>query len=301
MKKNLKKNMKNAIKKINIQPLLKIGKNDCKPFIDKEGEIIRSSKKIDRNYKNLICIMKGKIKFTDINFPYLYGNENLILKKLLIIKKAQEENLKYFYKPIRNTINKDDYPDNSIFVFYDENLEKALYMEFLPYIKNIDELFYREFYPKDETKEENLIKYFATLGMKYKLSFLKISDEELLSLLFYHKYIFFIQKELIKKYGHSLKDFQNYHQLYLYLKSKGYIKLFFNKYGPKIIKLIPDYIKKIKNHSMFNIFVEDIRKKEVKNFKDLSIFDLIDEYVPDYIDKKILWQNYNNLIKKIKI
>ncbi len=297
MKKNFKKEMKNFIKKINIKPLLKMSKNDCKPFIDKDGEIIRSNKKIDRNYRNLICIMKDKKKFDDINFPYLYGTEIMILKKLLLLKKAQDENLKFYYKPIRNKKDMNDYPDRYIFVFKEENLEKSLYMEFLPYIKTIDESFYREFYPKDETKEENLIKYFATLGMKYKLSFLNINNDEILTLLFYDKFIFLVQKELIKKYGYSLKDFQNYHQLYLYLKTKGYIRLFFNKYGPKIIKLIPIHIKKIKDHSMFDLYVENIRKNEVKNFGDFSVYDLIDEYVPEYIDKKLLWENYKILIK----
>ncbi len=296
IKKIIKKNTTKNTTKISIETLLKTGKNDCKPFFfNKEGFIIRSNKKIDRVYRDFICVIKGKKTFDKIDFPYLYGTENMILKKLLIIKKAQDENLQYRLTRKVSILN--GYPDTSMYVFKSENLDKSLYLSFLNYIKNIDESFYREFSPKDETKEENIIKYFATFGIDYKLTFSKISNDEILTLLFYVRYIFFIQKDIIKKYGYSLKDFNNYHQLYLFLKINGYVKLFFQKYGPRIIKLIPIYIKKINKHPLFKSFVEDVRIKDVLNFKDLSIYDLIDEYVPEYINKKELWKKYKNLIK----
>ena len=46
---------------------------------------------------------------------------------------------------------------------------------------------------------------------------------------------------------------------------------------------------------MFNLYIENIRKNDVKNFTDLSLYDLIEEYVPEYIDKKLLWENYKIL------
>lgn len=297
MKKKIRKKTKNILPKINIKSLMKTGRNDCKYMLNKEGKIIRSNKKIDIQYRDFICVLNNKYNFDKVNFPYLYGNDIMVIKKLLIINEAKKENLKYV---LLNTKNNKEL-NKEIIIFKDNNLESYCISSFLKYIKNIDEQFYREFYAIDESKEENIIKYFASEGIQQKLLKNKISNEEILTILFYSLYIFFIQKELKKKYGYDLKDFKNYHQLYNFLKINGYVKLFYKNYGPKIIKLISIFIQKIKSHNMYYDYINYIRKNELKSFKDISLYDLLDEYLPTNLNKNKIWNLYKKITKRNNI
>ena len=48
------------------------------------------------NIKHLLCLLNHKINFDRITFPYLYGNEERVLKKLIIIHELQQhKDIKY--------------------------------------------------------------------------------------------------------------------------------------------------------------------------------------------------------------
>lgn len=279
-----------------IKKLFTLQSNDCKYFIQKNGKLLKKSKNIGKFYFDILCIINHHSRFDKMDFfPYLYGDENLILDKLLILHKAQEEDLYYMKLPKTNMKSK--YPDENIMILRKEYVEDLCVWNFLSFMKNEDVDFYRQFYPS-EYSEENLIKYFAAVGIDIYLHSIHITKSDFLNRLFYYLYIHYIEPELIQKYGKSLRDFYNYHELYLFLKKHGYVKLFFSIYGPKIWKQVPIFIQMIKNHPKFHSYVNKIKQKHILPLKKLSIQSLIQKYVPSMINKEELWTRYTNLIER---
>ena len=64
-----KKDKKNKdIKRINVKALFKLNKNDCKYFIEKDGNLRKFSKDIGQQYMLLLCMLSGKTYFVQIVF-----------------------------------------------------------------------------------------------------------------------------------------------------------------------------------------------------------------------------------------
>jgi len=107
-------------------------------------------------------------------------------------------------------------------------------------------------------KSKDLIKKLAVVFKINKLKFPKLSNKDLFIQIFYAFYIVSLIDEIYRKYKINLIiDFDNYHEVYKFLKMKNYVK----KYNEKIIPKIKNKIKSINN----------LLKKEnekIKNIKD---------------------------------
>lgn len=280
---------------IDIKKLLTLKKTDCVYYIKRDGEIMRFSKKLDSTYQAILCLLKGNNNFTKIYFPYLYGDFNTILKKLIIIDNLQKNNFKYILHKKQDDTTV--YPAMGIYLFNENNINNISINLFIPYIKIYDEKFYRKISPLNETKEENIIRYLGTETLKQKIKNINQTDDEILTYIFYTKFVRFIENELIKKYGMSLSSFRNYKQLYQFLECNGYVDKYYNKYGPKIIKRMNEFMKEIQNHPLFISFRDNLIKYEVKDLSDFSLRELVNQYVPTYTDKNKLWNSYLKLTK----
>ncbi len=279
-----------------IKNLLNLKKTDCTYYLKKDGDVIRFSKKLDIYYQAILCILNNNDEYNLIYFPYLYGNNETLLKKLVIIDYLQKNNYKYILK--NKFDNKSLYPDMEIYLFNIKNIDKIAINLFIPYIKEYDIKLFKEMYPENETKEDNIIRYLGAMALIQKTKNMNQTDDEILVFIFFKNYIFLIQDELIKKYGMTLESFKNYKQLYQFLECNGYVNKYYNKIGSKIIKRMNEFMEKIQNHPLFIPFKDNLLKYEVKELNTLSIYDLIQEYVPTYIDKNKLWNKFK-LLKKI--
>ncbi len=279
--------MKNDIKN-----LFTLKKDDCKYFIEKDGHLRRFSKNLDTIYMNFLCLINNNLLFNRQFFPYLYGDETKVIKKLLIIKRLQDENVKYVL--VRKREKNSSFPDYQIEIFKEENLRKYCICQFLYYyIQKYDSSFYYTYNPLTKSKE-NDIKYLSFSGVFTSLYRKNMTSNEILIVLFFNRYIKMIGNELIMEYGVNLKAFHNYHDLFMFLKEKGYVNLFFNKMGPKIIKGIPIIIDKVENHPLFPKYVNMIHKKEMKDLRDFSIEDLVDKFLPKSMNKEKILKKFNN-------
>ncbi len=281
--------------KIDVKSLLKISKDDCKFSIKKEGYLRKYKKNIGKTYQYLLCLLNDKIRFELIPFPYLYGNEDRVLKKLFIIHKLQQQkDIKYLL--IQSKKNS-DFPDDTILILREKYLKEYCISTFLLYYASkYDKEFYNMFFGDTES-EEGLIRTITANSIQLKLSFNLISNQELLTRIFYVFYVkYYLNKELIQKYGKDLKDFHNYHDLYLFLQKKGYVKKFYQVYGPQILRLIPRFISFIQNHPDFDKYMIQTQRK-MKNFNKLSIPKLLNQFLPKNMDKEKIYLEYLKLIR----
>lgn len=279
-----------------IKKILNLKKTDCLYNIKKDGDVIRFSKKLDIYYQAILCIINNIYDYNKIYFPYLYGNKESLLKKIVIIDYLQQNNYKYILLNKKN--EKSIYPDMEIFLFDEKKINNIATQLFIPYIREYDVKLFKELYPENETKEDNIIRFLGSKSLIQKTKNMNQTDDEILVFIFFRTYIFLIENELIKKYGMTLESFKNYKQLYQFLECNGYVNKYYNKLGSKIIKRMNEFMIKIQNHPLFIPFRDNLLKYEVKDLSSLSIYDLIQEYVPTYIDKNKLWNKFK-LLKKI--
>lgn len=281
---NQKNNLYQLTKK-EIKDIFRLKKDDCKEIFKKDGKLRRFSKNMDIYYKDLLCLLNEKMRYSFVQFPFLYGNIQNILKKCLILEKCKKENFHYIVvkKPTKIDTFKDIYID----VFRKEYIEDYGVYQFLGYLyhehKDLD--FFHFFYEKDQENVENRLKYLAAEGIQYKLRYLYISDVDLLSYLFYKRYIMEYRHEIESTYHIQYTQFQNFHQLYQYFKEVGLVHTFFQEYGPKILSYIRVFIPMIRNHPLFSRFVKKIQKKS-KQMKELNLSKMIKKYSPSHMDKR---------------
>ncbi len=281
--------------KIDVKALLKLSKDDCKFYIKKDGDIRKFKKNIGDKYQSLLCLLNNKIRFDFLTFPYLYGNEDRVLKKLFIIHKLQQQkDIKYI---IVQEIKKVDFPDYSINILREKYLKEYCISSFLHfYASKYDKEFYNMFFGDTES-EDGLIRAISANSIQFKLHYLDIGNQELLSRIFYIEYVkYYLNKELIQKYGKDLKDFHNYHELYLFLQKKGYVKKFYQEYGPQILRLIPRFISFIQNHPDFDKYMTQTQRK-LKDFHKLSVPKLLNQFLPKNMDKEKIYLEYLKLIR----
>jgi len=244
-------------------------------------------------YNSYICLINDKIRFhtNDFNFPILLGiHEDEIIKELLIIKYIQKSNIKYI-----NAKNK----FKNILLFKDTIINNEILL-------NIMSLIY---IGKNKNKFPEKYKYFfgnikKDLCYKFMIKkyFTNNTNKNILIELFYNEYIFtdFIKNELHKKYNKSLSDFENYNKLYLFLKEKGYVDTYYNYYAPIMVKNCKKLYSKLNDDEDLLKYKNTI-PKQIKDFKDLDIFEIIDKKVSNNFNKDYIKNKFIELCKKYNI
>jgi hypothetical protein len=213
--------------------------------IQKDGTFSKYLKYKEKKINEYTCLFKNDSLFIIDEYRTNYKNNNILITKLniksndtqKIIKKTSNKltKLKY-YKSIYK---------NNIYIYQPKNLNK---------IAKYNYLMENEY----NFKSKQLIKKLAVVFKIYKLRFPKLSNKDLFIQIFYAFYIISLLDEIHKKYKINLiNDFDNYHEVYKFLKEKKYVK----KYNEKIIPQIKNKVKSI----------NDLLKKEcekIKNIKD---------------------------------
>jgi hypothetical protein len=141
--------------------------------------------------------------------------------------------------------------------------------------------------------------------MILKLIYNKISDLELLTIIFYQSYIKsnYIKKILLK-HNKNLLSFENHHKLYIFLKKIGIVEKYYNNYANKIIKNYFIIFKKLSKYIdkyNLNIFL----KKKIKYFRDINpielIFKIIDKYINNDLKKIYIKNEFIKIIENYNI
>jgi len=259
-------------------------KNECSFYLHKNGKI-KFYRTINNRYlKLLLCVLNNKYNYQALSFPQFTAtdDENL-LKQLIFFKYLTKTNLKYIIR--KNTvIKKKNQPLNTYYFFKEENKNNILTLLIFIDIVKYDLKFIDKF-----------IDYIFFIR---KLYF--INEKDIFISIFYEIYIKDIEKEIFKKYSKKISDFKNYHELYLFLKKKGYVKKYYNKICPKLKNEYPIILDKVINHPLY----EKLKKKyisKIKNLKDINIINTFNKGIFQKFDKKNIINKYIQIIKKYNI
>jgi len=269
--KNDLNNLKFNFKKIN-----------CNFFLKENGKI---------NYYNLhhlriyLCLFNNNIKYIKSNYFFDLYNNDYVIKSLLIISYIQKNsNLKYINSPYFSYIY-----NNSVKNTEDNILNILFIQERIFKEKNISFI--------------NILSFhFLMLKFQYNKT---VSDKDLLIEIFYNNFIKdkFIINDIKKNYNKNiLIDFANYHELYLFLKDKGYVKKFYNEYYDKILtnynKMYNKYI--INNKDELSKY-KSKKIGSIKNFNSINLEDYIDKLINNNLDKDYIKYKFIELKKKYNI
>ena len=227
------------------------------------------------DYSKYLFIIKKIMIETYIKFPDLNGkNEDEIIKKLRILNYCKNFNLKYV------KIN-----NNNIFIFNDDVKgikDVVINILFLGYLADVNLKAKKYFY---ETLDKTLI----TTFMLHKCALNKISDKNILIIIFYQKFIYLdeFKEDLMKNHNVTLANFSNYEELYKFLKKNGYVNKFYNVYAPKMINNYKKFYNKLKSYKeLLDYKIE--KENEIKNFKDIDLLKLVDYYVNNKFNKEYI-------------
>ena len=282
----------NLIKNSNII----INNTSCEYFLSKNGKFIY--RPINK-YNEYICIINDIRYYGLIDFPFLNDySEDKIITKLLILNYLNKNNFKY----IKYTNNYINYSNNYIVIFKEEYKDKALNYLFFESFK-----FMYQNNITDNSPE--LIKYIYENGdiliniltvefMLYKYQFKEIKNNKVLVYVFYESYISFIKEEIHNKYGKTFNNFANYNELYIFLKEKGYVHKFYNKYAPIIIKNYRLFYRKLINDPLCEKYKKKI-SRNIKNLKDIDLLQLVDNNVSNKLNKTYIKNKFIELTQKI--
>ena len=235
------------------------------------------------------CLFKNKLFFLDakrllkndlIKETYLNKNEKMI--------KAEKIQYYILYK-LHYKLTSFRTPDiQYVFIHKEKNFDRVVkYM----YIKNF--IIKKNFSDDSYTRNKTLfIKFMAVEYYLFKLKF-NVSDNYFFIAIFYKYYIYLIRDEIIKKYGVDLisLNFENYHKVYLFLKEKKYVSLFYKQIKKEIIE----------EYNNFKIEMKD-KQKEINKFeKSLKTAFIIEaDYLKNLnIDKKTMTA-INKKIKRLQ-
>lgn len=250
---------------------------ECDFYLKKNGKI----KYYPLNpLSKYLCVLNGKLLFNISNYPFYTFNDDYVIKSLLILSFIQKNsNLKYI-----NT-NKDTF-------LYNNNLTENIILDLI-FIES-----------KLIKKLTNLnILSFHYLILRFQNSD-SIKDKDLMVELFYTSYINLILKdEIKKKYNIDISIyFANYNKLYLFLKEKGYVTEFYNKYYEIIINNSKKIYNKYINANNIELNKYKMKKKKlIKNFNDLNLENYIDNLIGNNLNKNYIKYKFIELKKKYNI
>lgn len=283
-------------KKIHVKKLFQLTKNDCKYYTENDGKMRHFSKDVGQYYMEFLCMLQKKCNFDLFPFPYLYGDETRVIKKLLILHKMQEEGI--YYILVKKKDKNSDFTDYKVYLLWPEFIRSLCTYRFLTdFDYKKDPKFIKQFlYKYSLNQEDYFYRVLVVNGIFVKL-YKDISSDQLLTILFYSRYIKLIQSELVEKYGVHMDNFENYHQLYLFLKKKGYVKHFYKKMGPTILQKIDESIKITQSHPLFDSYVNQYQRK-MKPLRQMQIPKLLDQFLPKMMNKEKIYQSFLSYIRK---
>jgi len=200
------------------------------------------------------CLLKNKVLFYENTLFYkkiiVYINSDSYIRQGIQIYILSR--LKY---KIISYKNKNDQETTDYYFYKDENYNEILkYIYTLKYINEQD-------FEYNYTKNMNVfIKY---MGIQYYLCKLKfknnVTNADFFTAIFFKFYTLALKDEIIKKYGiNVILDFSNYHSIYLFLKEKNYVSLFYKKVKKEITKEYNKFKNFIKDKE--NIIFSEIPK-----------------------------------------
>lgn len=255
----------------------------CKYFLKKNGKYLYFP--INNFYSNYLCILNKITIAYPVSFPNLYyaKNENDIINKLLIFNYIKKNNIKYI------KLN-----NNFIYLFnnnIENSIEIGINLLFLAHITSIDKKLYDYFYG-------NIVKTLTTCFMISRIRTRFVSDKKILINIFYEFYIssYQFKNELEKKYNKTIRDFENYNKLYIFLKKTGFIDRFYNNYALKIIKNYKKFYNKILEDDRLKKY-KIKKQKEIKNF-DIDLLEIIDTHINNNFDKKYIRNKFIELTRE---
>jgi hypothetical protein len=258
-----------------------IEKESCNFFLKKNGKIIKKYYYSNYSYNDYLCISNNFKQVGLIQFPKLYGkNENEIIKKLLILNYVQKRDMKYI--EIKKNIDSDE--NKSIYCFNDENKDIALTIYFFQKYKYLN--------------ISTMIKSLTLSYILLKLVYNNLTNSKIFINIFYSTYLNNIKEEINKKFNKKLKDFSNFNNLYIFLKEKGYVDKFYNFYKPKVIKNYKKMYNELINNPKLIPFKKN-KLKNIKNFRDIDLLELVDKYVNNNFNKIYIKNKFIELSQKI--
>jgi len=258
-------------------------KENCNFFLKRNGKVLYTP-----NIKNdLYCFTKGYRNLYTLEFNNFNGiNEEYIIDKLLLFEKLKKYNLKYLQ------INK-----NTICLYNTnvKNIENNIIFKlFIDKITNDSEKYKKYFYG-------SLLKRLTTYFMFLKLILKNISDQNILTILFYNTYIDEVDvTNYLKKTDFDKNSFSNFHQLYMFLKKAGLVDKYYNYYGPKMIKGYLTMYNKFSKSKQFKAF-KDKKLKKVKLFNDIDLLNIVEKNVNKKFNKEFIKNKFIELTKKYNV
>ena len=224
--------------------------------IKKDGTFKHQIFFLEKKIYEINCLLKNKVLFyTNIlYYKKLSVNINSYSYITQGIQSYILSRLKYKIISYRNK-NKNDQEITDYYIYKDENYNEILkYIYALKYINEQD-------FENNYTKNMNIfIKY---MGIQFYLCKLKfksnVTNADFFIAIFFKFYILALKDEIIKKYGANvILDFSNYHNIYLFLKEKNYVSLFYKKVKKEITKEYNKFKNFIKDKE--NIIFSEIPK-----------------------------------------
>ena len=223
------------------------------------------------------CLLRNKILF--YKNVLLYKNINVTMNQESYIKQAIQI---YFLSKLKYKIISYKYGDeqeSTYYYFYkDENYNELLkYIYTLKYINEQD-------FENNYTKNMNIfIKYMGIQLYLCKLKFINnVSNTDFFIAIFFRFYILALKDEIVKKYGiNVVLDFNNYHSIYLFLKEKNYVSVFYTKIKKEIIQEYNKFknFMKDKENIIFNEVPKMIRVNNLNSHINLKKLNLTENNI----------------------
>jgi hypothetical protein len=225
------------------------------------------------------CLLKNKILFYRNIILYKYKNIYININQDSYIKEAIQI---YFLSKLKYKIISYKYgnkQESTYYYFYkDENYNEILkYIYVLEYINEQD-------FENNYSKNMNIfIKYMAVQLYLCKLKFKNnVTNTDFFIAIFFRFYILALKDEIVKKYGiNVVLDFNNYHSIYLFLKEKNYVSIFYKKIKKEIIKeynKFKNFIKD-KENIIFNEVPKMIRINDLNSYINLKKLNLTENNI----------------------
>ena len=265
----------------------------CDYYLNKDGKIIY----IPLNpYKKFLCLI-NKIKLINIiPFPYLHGKDEYeIINKLEILLYIKKNNFKF----LKINLKDDIYEKNTLIYIFNSNIKNVenivLNLSFFQYLNNNEKM--DNYIKKSNSLLNRLTIEFIFLKKIYK----KISNEKILIQIFYEYYIKSYEiKSFLEKNNLTLNSFKNYNDLYIFLEKNKFVHKFYNIYSKDIIKNYKKIYDKISLSNECKEYKLEI-KKYIENFDDVDLLKIINKYVDNKFNKKIIKNKFIELSKKYNV